>query len=124
MPKMSSAKMKLTYLMIWFQLLTSPSHNDFEPQLSPVVNNEPERPEPPTHTGRQKAGAAVTELHPPEMLASLCTGFKKGNIRIIENIRCHYAVPPGAQPDGILSGEYRAGIKRAARSISRSKYEI
>ncbi len=65
------------------------------------------------------------ELHPPEMIAKMCSGFKKGNVRIVENIRGHYAVPPGTQPDGILSDEYyRAGMKRAAATISRSQYEI
>ena len=33
-------------------------------------------------------------------------------------------MPPGTQPDGILSDEYRAGMKRAAAQISRSQYEI
>ena len=102
----------------------SSSVNDFEPEDSPVVNDEPELPEPEIRTGRQKARAAVMELHPPEMLAKLCSGFKKGNVRIVENIRGHYAVPPGTQPDGILSDEYRAGMKRAAAKISRSQYEI
>jgi hypothetical protein len=52
------------------------------------------------------------ELHPPEMLAKLCSGFKKGNVRIVENIRGHYAVPTGTQPGRtILSDEYRARMK-------------
>ena len=58
------------------------------------------------------------------MLAKLCTGFKKANVKIIENIRGHYAVPPGTQPDGILSDELMVGMKRAASQISRSEYEI
>ena len=58
------------------------------------------------------------------MLAKLCTGFKKSNVKIIEKVRCHYAVPPGTQPDGILSDELRVGMKRAASQISRSEYEI
>ena len=89
----------------------SSSVNDLEPEDSPLVNDEPELPEPEIRTGRQKARAAVMELHPPEMLAKLCSGFKKGNVRIVENIRGHYAVPPGTQPDGILSDEYLAGMK-------------
>ena len=59
---------------------------------------EPEQPV----TGRQKARAAVSQLHPPEMLAKLCTGFKKANIKIVESVRDHYAVPSSTQPDGIL----------------------
>jgi hypothetical protein len=80
---------------------SSTSVNDLEPEDSPLVNDEPELPEPDiqVRTGRQKARAAVMELHPPEMLAKLCSGFKKGNIRIVENISEHYAVPPGTQPD-------------------------
>ena len=89
----------------------SSSVNDLEPEDSPLVNDEPELPEPEIQTGRQKARAAVMELHPPEMLAKLCSGFKKGNVRIVENIRGHYAVPPGTQPDGILSDDYRARMK-------------
>jgi hypothetical protein len=94
------------------------------PVYPPVVIDEPEQPE--LQTGRQKARAAVTgmQLHPAEMLAKLCTGFKKANMRIVENIRGHYAVPQGTQPDGILSDEYLAGMKRAASQISRSQYEI
>ncbi len=43
--------------------------HDGEPEHDP----EPEQPV----TGRQKARAAVSKLHPPEMLVKLCTGFKK-----------------------------------------------
>ena len=90
----------------------SSSVNDLEPEDSPLVNDVPELPEPEIRTGRQKARAAVMELHPPEMLAKLCKGLKKGNTRIVENhIPGHYAVPPGTQPDGILSDEYRARMK-------------
>ncbi len=75
----------------------STSVNDFEPEDSPVVNDKPELPEPEIRTGRQKARAAVIELHPPklEILAKLCNGLKKRNIRIDENNRGHYSVPPG-----------------------------
>ena len=58
------------------------------------------------------------------MLAKLCTGFKKANIKIVESVRGHYAVPPGTQPDGILSDYLRAGMKRATAEISRSQFEI
>ena len=78
------------------------SDDDMIPSVSGEtadVIDEPEQPEP--QTGRLKARAAVTQLHPPEMLAKLCTGFKKANVKIIEKVRGHYAVPPGTQPDGI-----------------------
>ena len=57
--------------------------NDGEPEHDP----EPEQPV----TGRQKARAAVSQLHPPEMLAKLCTGFKRANIKIVESVRDEYA---------------------------------
>ena len=101
------------------------SDDDMIPSVrgeTPDVIDEPEQPEP--QTGRQKARAEVTQLHPPEILAKLCTGFKKAYVKIIENVRGHYAVPPGTQPDGILSDELRVGMKRAASQISRSEYEI
>ena len=101
------------------------SDDDMIPSVSgetPDVIDEPEQPEP--QSGRQKAIDAVTQLHPPEMLAKLCTGFKKANVKIVENVRGHYAVPPGTQPDGLLSDELRVGMKRAASQTSRSEYEI
>jgi hypothetical protein len=58
------------------------------------------------------------------MIAKLFTGFKKANIKIVESVLDHYAVPPGTQPDGILSDDLRAGMKRAATEISRSQFEI
>ena len=75
-------------------------------------------------TGRQKTRAAVSQLHPPEMLAKLCTGFKRAKIKIVDIVWDHYAVPPGKQPDGILSDDLRVGVKRAAENISRSLFEI
>ena len=55
-------------------------------------------------TGTQETRATVSQLLPPEMLAKLCTGFKKANIEIEECVRDHYAVSPGTQPDGTLTG--------------------
>jgi hypothetical protein len=78
--------------------------------------DEPEHSEPEPVTGRQKARAAVLQLHPPEMLAKLCTGFiKKENIKIVGSVRSHDTVPPGTQPDGILSdvSELRVRMNRA-----------
>ncbi len=59
--------------------------------------------EPVTVTGRQKATAVASQWHPPELLAKLCNSFKKASIKIVESVCSHYAVPPGTQPDRILS---------------------
>ena len=91
-----------------------------EPQGMNDGEHEHEPEQPVTGLGRQRARAAVSQLHPPEMLAKLCTGFKKANIKILESVWDHYAVPPGTQPDGILSDNLRVEIKRAASKISRS----
>ncbi len=47
--------------------------NDGETEHDP----EPEQPV----TGRQKARAAVSQLHPPEMLAKLCEGQRRAKAR-------------------------------------------
>ncbi len=84
-----------------FDALTLPDRED-----SPVVNDKPE---PEIQTGRQKARAAVMKLHEPSFSRNACQIVQWfGNIRIVENIHCHYAVPPGIQPYGILSDEYRS----------------
>ncbi len=93
------------------------SPSDSEPVYPPIVKDEPEQPEP--KTGRQKARAEVMQLHPSQILTNLCTGFKKANMGIVENIRNHYAVPQGTQPDGILSDKYRARMRRVALQTSR-----
>ena len=72
-----------------------PSPTVSEDPLDTGMMDEPEQPE--LEIGRQKARAAVSQLHPPEMLAKWCTGLKKANIKVVENIRNHYAVPPGTQ---------------------------
>ena len=50
--------------------------------------------------------------------------FKKSTCRILENVRENYAVPPGTQPDAMVSDDLRVGMKRAAADISRSKFEV
>ena len=75
-------------------------------------------------TGRQKAVATVEEVHPPAIISRLTAALNKSTLRIVENVRGHYAVSGGEQPDGILSNELRVGMKRAAAAISRSQYEI
>ena len=75
-------------------------------------------------TGRQKAVATVEKVHPPAIISRLTAALNKSTLRIVENVRGHYAVSGGEQPDGILTNELRVGMKRAAAAISRSQYEI
>ena len=64
-------------------------------------------------------------FHPPTVIAKLCsTAFKKNSSRILEDVRGNYAVPPGTQPEAMVSDELRVGMKRAAEDISRSKFEV
>jgi hypothetical protein len=58
-----------------------PMPADSEPD---ELQDQPEQPAP--QAGRQKATAAVSQRHPPEMLAKLCAGFKKAKIKIVENV--------------------------------------
>ena len=74
---------------------------------------------------RQKASAQLKPIHPPTVIAKLCSSaFKKSTRRILENVRENYAVPPGTQPDAMVSDDLRVGMKRAAADISRSKFEV
>jgi hypothetical protein len=77
-------------------------------------------------TGRQKAMASVNQVHPPAMIAKLTTGLKKATMKVVEDVRSHYAVSDKEQPDGILSDGYRVGMKQAAAVIPRSslKYTL
>jgi hypothetical protein len=84
-----------------------------------VVNDRPC-----PQTGRQKGMAAVMKVNPPDMIAKLTSGLKKTTLRIVEDVRSHYAVSAEEQPDGILSDELRVGMKRAAAAIPRSEFEI
>ena len=88
--------------------------------LSPPQTNQPQLPQ----TGRQKVVASVNTVHPPAMLAKLTAGLKKSTIRVVEDVRSHYAVSASEQPDGVLSDELRVGMKRAAADVPRSQFEI
>jgi hypothetical protein len=90
----------------------------------PIVPQSVLNDQPCPQTGRQKGMAAVMKVHPPDMIAKLSVGMKKATLRIVEDVRSHYAVPAEEQPDGILSDELRVGMKRAAAAIPRSEYEI
>ena len=75
--------------------------------LTHPQNEDNDRPQ----IGRQTAVAAVSNVHPPEMLAKLTWALKKSSLRVIEDVRSHYAVSAGEQPDGILSDELRGWYK-------------
>jgi hypothetical protein len=83
-----------------------PQFNDNDPLIPQNVVNE--RPCP--QTGRQKGMAAVMKVNPPEMIAKLTAGFKKSTIRMVEDVRSHYAVSAEEQPDGILSAPMNYGL--------------
>jgi hypothetical protein len=95
-------------------------HNlDFQPQND--EEDEPQNDEsdvlrsqyvelPLPQTGRQKAMASINQVHPPVMIAKLTAGLKKATMKVVEDVRSHYAVSDKEQPDGILSDEYRVGI--------------
>ena len=42
----------------------------------------------------------------------------------MENVRGNFAVPPGTQPEAMVSDDLRVGMKRAAADIARSKFEV
>ena len=96
---------------------------DQDPSPGPEIEEQREELEP--LSGRQKASAQLKPIHPPTVIAKLCSSaFKKSSRRILENGRENYAVPPGTQPDAMVSDDLRVGMKRAAADISRSKFEV
>ena len=73
-------------------------------------------------SGRQKASAQLEPIHPPTVIAKLCSSaFKKSTRRILENVCVNYAVPPGTQPEAMESFDLRVGMKV---DICRSKFEV
>ena len=103
-----------------FQL--EPEENEPEDNGSP--HPQPQKDNDRPQIGRQKAMAVVSNVHPPDMIAKLTSALKKSNLRVIEDVRSHFAVSAGEQPEGIVSDELRVGRKRAAAAISRSQFEI
>ena len=96
---------------------------DQDPSPGPEIEEQREELEP--LSGRQKASAHLQLFHPPTVIAKLCSSaFKKNSRRILEDVRGIYAVPPGTQPDAMVSDDLRVGMKRAAADISRSKFEV
>ena len=55
--------------------------------------------------GRQKAVAAVSNVHSPEMIAKFACALKTSNLRVIEDVCSHYAVSSGEQLGEIVSDE-------------------
>ena len=95
---------------------------DQDPSPGPEIEEQLEEHQP--LSGRQKASAQLEPIHPPTVIAKLCSSaFKKSTRRILENVRGNYAVPPGTHPEAIISDDLRVGMKRAAEGISRSKFE-
>ena len=80
-------------------------------------NEDNDRPQ----VGRQKAVAAISNVHPPDMLAKLICALKKSNLRVIEDVRSHYAVSAGQQPDGILSDELRGLVQNGLQLQSQDQ---
>ena len=96
---------------------------DQDPSPGPEIEEQLEEHQP--LSGRQKASAQLEPIHPPTVIAKLCSSaFKKSTRRILENVRGNYAVPPGTQPEAMVSDDLRVGMKRAAADISRSKFEV
>ncbi len=88
------------------------THNEMEGN-GEDDNDQPDLDEP---GGRQKAHASFKQLrHPPELIVNLCGPLKKSNVRVVENLRCHFDIPLGMLlPIRIKSEELRVGMERAA----------
>ena len=97
---------------------------DNEPEDNGSPHPQPQKDNDRPQIGRQKAMAVVSNVHPPDMIAKLTSALKKSNLRVIEDVRSHFAVSAGEQPEGIVSDELRFGAKRTAAAISRSQFEI
>ena len=93
---------------------------DQDPSPGPEIEDQLEEHQP--LSGRQKASAQLEPIHPPTVIAKLCSSaFKKSTRRILENVRGNYAVPPGTQPEAMESFDLRVGMKV---NICRSKFEV
>ena len=68
--------------------------------------------------------ASIPFIDPGQVLARITTSLSDTTAAIVNDIRSFYAVPDGAQSQGLESNEYRAGMKRRADTISRSQYEV
>ena len=79
---------------------------------SPGPNMEEQLEKHPPLSGRQKASAQMEPIHSPTLIAKLCSSaFKKSTRRILENVRGNFAVPPGTQPEAMVSDDLRVGLK-------------
>ena len=77
---------------------------DQDPSTGPEIEEQREELEHQPLSGRQKASAQLEPIHPPTVIAKLCSSaFKKSTRRILENVRGNYAVPPGTQPEAMVS---------------------
>ena len=93
---------------------------DQDPSPVPEIEEQLEEHQP--LPGRQKASAQLEPIHPPTVIAKLCSSaFKKSTRRILENVHGNYAVPPGTQPEAMESFDLQVGMKV---DICRSKFEV
>jgi hypothetical protein len=76
----------------------------------PIVPKNVVNDQPCPQTGRQKGMAALMNVNPPDMIAKLTVGLKTKTLRIVEDVRSHFAVSAEEQPEGILSKEFVKGI--------------
>ena len=95
---------------------------DQDPSPGPEIEEQLEELEHQPLSGRQKASAQLEPIHPPTVIAKLCSSaFKKSTRRISENVHGNYAVPPGTQPEAMESFDLLVGMKV---DICRSKFEV
>ena len=81
---------------------------------------------PTVHSGRLKATAERRIISPPLVLTRITHPLSRSTAEFVKDVASHYAIPDGEQEQeqGIPDGQYRAGMKRAAKDISRSQYEL
>ena len=80
--------------------------------------------QPAVHLGRQKASAEARTISPPAVLARITGPLSRSVAEFVKDVASHYAISDGEQAPGISDGQHRAGMKRAAKDIARSQYEV
>ena len=99
------------------------------PRISPDLDT-PESPQsppalpPPSSTGRRKADAAVTAIHPGLVLTKISGRVSSAMWSTVNDVSRRFQVPDGEMAAGVVSEEFRAGMKRQAEKITRSQCEI
>lgn len=90
---------------------------------APSPLDDLESPPEPDGQGRQRAAAAVRQMHPPAFLEKFSRPLTQKTSELISNTRSLFVVPDGDQAPGLESDAYRVGLKRKVADISRSQYE-